>query len=361
MLQNTTVEVVAKTQETIASTASSAQASTGEDVKGKGKERAVDESEPSTAATSSAPVSDMFARLSATLTSTMHEAQAHLPAHLRQINSQSLSSGMSSLQKSLQDTIAANPSLDPKNANANLAQLRTSLSQNIQKNLQSAGTSLNVKQAERLAEEYLKKSEVFLHGAQEFLKDAVKVVPPEEGSSRNLGVAWDGSDMYAFSTSVDASQSQTPPASTDEGSRSARSFDFTRASRKDALLRRLRTDRQLLLVDPAGQQESAARRDAFAEFVRTRFEGKGGVEGAEIEKVVNEELNEDKLDAAAFKETRDALGESLLQKPPRNADFGSPSAKSPIEPDRNRVLVALPFPQAHDRAGRGKETKSAQG
>ena len=45
------------------------------------------------------------------------------------------------------------------------------------------------------AEEYVQKSEELLREAGEFLKDAVKVVPPESQGG-DLGVVWDGSDVW---------------------------------------------------------------------------------------------------------------------------------------------------------------------
>jgi hypothetical protein len=51
-------------------------------------------------------------------------------------------------------------------------------------------------QAEKLAGEYVHRSEELLKGAGAFLKDAVHVIPAE-GSGDTRGVVWDGSDMYA--------------------------------------------------------------------------------------------------------------------------------------------------------------------
>lgn len=317
VLQSTTVEVVAKSS---ALTGSGEKVeSTDDDIvkgKGKGKEREILDPEGNGSTThnaiptsSSAPVSDLFSRLSTTLTATMHEAQSHLPANLRQLNSSTLSSNLASLQKSFSETIASNPHLDVNNLSA----MRSSLTENIQKNLNAAGTAINFKQAERLAEEYLKKSEGLLHDAGEFLKEAVKVVPPEEGGASYQGMAWDGSDMYAFSTSVKSTPGDKNASTTQGGggggNSPSRSMEFTRASRKDALLKRLRTDRQLLLVDPAGENETPSRREAFQNFVKDTIESQGGVDGEQVRKQIEAELAEDQRDILSFKATKDALGE----------------------------------------------------
>jgi hypothetical protein len=195
------------------------------------------------------------------------------------------------------------------NPNLDVTQIRSSLVQNIQKNLQG----VNLKQAEKLAEEYLKKSEGLLAEAGEFLKDAVKVVPPEEGDGSGIGMAWDGSDMYSFSTStannLPADEVIFDQSSSFLGGTRGASSEVIRAQRKDALMRRLRSDKELLLVDPAAEAESLARRESFKAFVEHEIEGRGGVEGDEITKMIWQELGPEAKDAEVLKATRDALGE----------------------------------------------------
>jgi hypothetical protein len=96
--------------------------------------------------------------------------------------------------------------------------------------------------------------------------DAVKVVPPEEQERRVAGMSWDGSDFYAFSTSTPSSASQPP--------RTERKVSgiVLGGSRKDALLRRLREDKDLLLVDPESEEEMKERREEYRRWVEEKWE-----------------------------------------------------------------------------------------
>lgn len=79
-------------------------------------------------------------------------------------------------------------------AQAQADALRTSLATNIQRIQQEGNVPTTLAQAEKLAGEYVHRSEALLKGAGAFLKDAVQVVPAE-GSDNTRGVVWDGSDM----------------------------------------------------------------------------------------------------------------------------------------------------------------------
>lgn len=79
-------------------------------------------------------------------------------------------------------------------AQAQAGALRTSLATNIQRIQQEGGVPISLAQAEKLAGEYVHRSEELLKNAGAFLKDAVHVIPAE-GSSDARGVVWDGSDM----------------------------------------------------------------------------------------------------------------------------------------------------------------------
>jgi hypothetical protein len=228
------------------------------------------------------PTKDFFTKISETLSSQSHTINA------------TINQNLATLQKSLGESIASasnNPQLQSlTRSDVNLAQF----SSNIQKNLAQAGTMLNIQQAEKLAEEY------FRH-AGEFLKDAVKVLPPDEDGQG--GMIWDGSDMYAFSTA--GNQDDTAPY---DMTRSG-SLEVSRAPlRKEALLRRLRADKELFLVDPAAETESASRRAAFQAFYKTEIEEQGGVEGIAFETKIREELEKESADAETLRATRDALG-----------------------------------------------------
>lgn len=233
----------------------------------------------------------------------------------------SINQNLAAVQKSLSESIAsasANPQLQSLNLNKltrndiNFAQF----TDNIQKNLAQAGTLLNIQQAEKLAEDYLRKSEGLLHNAGEFLKDAVKVVPPEEGDVH--GVVWDGSDSYAFTTAGDRNESGY--RNSYDGARST-SFEVSRSQmRKEGLLRRLRADKELFLVDPGAATESASRRSAFEDFCKSEIEEKGGVESAAFQAMIQAELGQGDKEADALKSTMEDLGTCHCLLPLTDAD-----------------------------------------
>lgn len=226
---------------------------------------------------------DFLTKIGETLSSQSHTINA------------TINQNLATLQKSLGESLAsasANPQIQSlTRSDVNLAQFSSA----IQKNLAQAGTMLNIQQAEKLAEEY------FRH-AGEFLKDAVKVLPPSEDDQG--GMIWDGSDMYAFSTAGQSQDDASPYDMTRSGS-----LEVSRAQlRKEALLRRLRADKELFLVDPAAETESASRRAAFQAFWQTEVEAQGGVKGPAFEARIREELEKESADVETLKATRDALG-----------------------------------------------------
>lgn len=230
--------------------------------------------------------------------------------HTLSTQSTTINQNLATLQKSLSESLAvasSNPQIQSLNLNKltrndiNFAEF----SANLQKNLAQAGTKLNLQQAEKLAEEYLKKSEGLLHDAGEFLKDAVKVVPPE--NSDGQAIAWDGSDMYTFST-AGQNASKAYGSNLLESGRSA-STEVSRSQlRKEALLHRLRADKELFLVDPSAKSESASRREAFARFLETPIEQKDGNEGESLDSMIEAELSLETKDIEILKQTRDELG-----------------------------------------------------
>lgn len=218
-----------------------------------------------------------------------------------------INQNLATLQKSLSESIAS-ASANPQIQSLNLNKLTRNdinfahFAGNLQRNLAQAGTMLNIQQAEKLAEDYLRKSEGLLHNAGEFLKDAVKVVPPEGDAH---GVVWDGSDTYAFTTAGDWSDQNRMSS---DGTRST-SFEASRSQlRKEALLRRLRADRELVLVDPGAETESSSRRSAFATFCESEIEQKGGVKSAAFEDKIEAELRRGDKETDTLRSTLQALG-----------------------------------------------------
>ncbi|WVQ64656.1 uncharacterized protein L199_002823 [Kwoniella botswanensis] len=219
--------------------------------KGKGKEKEKDPSE-SEENTASATANNLFNKLGINTTQ---------------------------LQQTLQSTLNAaknNPNLKDL---SNPEQLRQKLAENLKISSAKENLQLSIHQAEKLAEEYLKKSEVFLKDAEKWVEDNVKVLPPdsqqsEGGNDVNEHMVWDGSDFYSFSTSSPATKTtfdNTTGATGKPKSKSISSLALA-TSRKDALLRRLREDKELLMVDPQGDDESEERKKEFADWVKVHYE-----------------------------------------------------------------------------------------
>lgn len=124
-------------------------------------------------------------------------------------------------------------------AQAQADALRTSLATNIQR-IQQEGHVPTLAQAEKLAGEYVHRSEALLKGAGAFLKDAVQVVPGE-GAANTQGVVWDGSDIWMMPTPMG-------PATPAEGATS--SSTGRPLTHSEMLLKRLKSDPEILRVDP---------------------------------------------------------------------------------------------------------------
>lgn len=151
----------------------------------------------------------------------------------------------------------------------------------------------------------------FLRGASEFLREAVRVVPPDEGQQVE-GVMWDGMDVWTIPATVAASSS--PSSSNVEAStttaKTTKAGEVTAiATRKEAILRTLRTNPDILRVDPRADERTKA---VFEEWERTEVEGlEGGVKG---EKWVERMQGELEVDMEALTRTRDVLS-ALLSLP----------------------------------------------
>ena len=141
----------------------------------------------------------------------------------------------------------------------NPSQLRNQLAENLRLSSARENLQLSMKQAEKMAEEYLRKGDQWVKDAEKWMGDAVKIVPPDD---TRFVTSWDGSDFYSFSTST-----PTSDVVFDAGKASS----VMAGSRKDALLRRLREDKNLLLVDPEGESETSERRAQFRQWVEQQW------------------------------------------------------------------------------------------
>lgn len=128
------------------------------------------------------------------------------------------------------------------------------------------------------AEEYVHKSEELLREAGEFLKDAVKVVPPES-QGESVGVVWDGSDVWMLpAIAASIASERTPGAGTSGTERSSLEGTRAVATRAEELLRRLRHDDTVIKADPEGEETVRA---LFDEWVSNYVESVGGIGGDE--------------------------------------------------------------------------------
>lgn len=161
------------------------------------------------------------------------------------------------------------------------------------------------------AEEYVHRSEGLLREAGEFLKDAVKVVPPEEGSSGTFapaGTLWDGTDIWML---PDVGTTPTGKGK-ERASSSSRgpSADGLRAvaTRAESLLKQLRHDPEVIRVDPEVDLRAKELYDVWIRDVLNSKEG--GISGEEWNTAFQKALD-DPVDGQGLKSTRDTLGESF--------------------------------------------------
>jgi len=149
---------------------------------------------------------------------------------------------------------------------------------------------------------YVLKSEELLREAGEFLKDAVKVVPPES-QGESIGVVWDGSDVWMLpAMAASVAPERTHGASTSGAGRSSMEGTRAVATRAGELLRRLRHDDTVIKADPEGEETVKA---LYGEWVSNRVEPVGGIGGEEwLEK------RKLALDAEGVSGLRDSVGMS---------------------------------------------------
>lgn len=191
-----------------------------------------------------------------------------------------LSSSTSQLQHTLQSTIqntlasaATNPAI------SNPSQIRTQLAENLRLSSARQNLQLSMKQAEKVAEEYMKKGDQWVKDAEKWMGDAVKVVPPDSDNVRHVGMSWDGSDFYAFSTSASPPKPEAVRGESTQESvgqlRSPAVPGSMARSRKEAMLGRLRESKDLLLIDPASEIQSEERRLAFKTWISDHWDEDG--------------------------------------------------------------------------------------
>ncbi|KIM40232.1 hypothetical protein M413DRAFT_446403 [Hebeloma cylindrosporum] len=190
-------------------------------------------------------------------------------------------------------------SLKHASENIDLQQMRTNLLSELQR---VQGVTL------AQAEEYAHKSEALLREAVkeagEVLRDAVKVLPPDEAGSSagGSGLIWDGTDMWMLP--YDPSDS-TSTGKEKEGGSSSR-LSETRsavATRAEALLRRLKTDPTILKHNPEVEEGVKDQYTKWRESEVDKLEG--GVDSAEWKARIDTALKD--VDGQALRQLEELL------------------------------------------------------
>lgn len=157
------------------------------------------------------------------------------------------------------------------------------------------------------AEEYMHKSEAIIRDvvkeAGDVLRDAVKVVPPEEADPTPV-ILWDGTDIWQLAAPFRSSGVGKGKGKAKDGRRASESQRAV-ATRAEALLKQLRQDPAILSVDPEATDSA---REVFEQWLKTEEDAlEGGVGGAQWTKKV-EGVLDDGPDGTALRATQDALG-----------------------------------------------------
>lgn len=162
------------------------------------------------------------------------------------------------------------------------------------------------------AEEYAHRSEALLREAVreagEVLRDAVKVLPPEEDSSGGGGahgmpLLWDGADIWMLPAEGAGEQPRRMSESSARGG--GAETQSAVATRAEALLRRLKRDPDIVRHDP-GVEEGV--KEHYLSWKETEMDTlDGGVEGAEWKTRV-EAMREEAVDGDALKQLEQTLG-----------------------------------------------------
>lgn len=237
--------------------------------------------EPSTSASS--PAQDKENQTASTSTTTLFSRlQSSLPPNI-----------VATVQNNIPD------SLKHASENIDFSQLGTNLMSEFQR-------VQGVTRAQ--AEEYVLKSETLIRDAMkeagEVLRDAVKVIPPDQaGSSQDgSGLIWDGTDMWMLpAESSDSIEKEKDVI----GSSKNVETQSAVATRAEALLRLLRRDPTILRRDPEADEGTRVEYHVWWEAeVNTQ---EGGIDGQEWTGKITAAL-EEPLDGSALKQLRDTLG-----------------------------------------------------
>lgn len=170
---------------------------------------------------------------------------------------------------------------------------------------------ITLQQAEKIAGDYKHKGEALFNQAGEFFKDAVKVVPPEEATGSD-GIVWDGSDVWSFPSPIGTPGWGGGSAEKEkDGSSSAGPTQSAlgRATRAEALLKRLKHDPDMLKLDPSQDDSVKTQFEIFEKGI----ESQGGIGGDVWTAKVQNETAETDDDTVALEKVLNTLGKYYCQ------------------------------------------------
>ena len=185
--------------------------------------------------------------------------------------------------------------------NIDLTQIRTNLLSEVQR-------IQGVTRAQ--AEEYVHKSEALLREtvkeAQEVLKDAVKVIPPEETGSTSSRFIQDRSDMSPEDAEVTRSAVVDAVVNSGKGKGEKVGAGVSAAgTRAGAFLTRLRHDPTIMRTDP---ESDRATKELYTTWIQKEVTSKkGGLEGEEWQTIIAKNLD-DTANGQALMNLKETVG-----------------------------------------------------
>ncbi|KAI0829652.1 hypothetical protein BC628DRAFT_1056169 [Trametes gibbosa] len=244
-----------------------------------------DASEPSTSQPQpTSQPQNLFTRLQSSLPpSLVSTVQAQIPE---------------SLKETLQHARIGSTSLSAPD----FAQLRSTITTELQR-------------VQGVTEEYVHRSEDLLREAGEFLKDAVKVVPPEAGDDGYSGLIWDGTDVWMLPSSSAPPATESVAGSAKGKEREGRSSSSSGrpsvdplravATRAQSMLKQLRHDPEVIKADPNDDEKT---RDVYTSWLAADASSEErGIGTTEWQKKIDAALA-DTIDGAALQATLETLG-----------------------------------------------------
>ncbi|KDR75750.1 hypothetical protein GALMADRAFT_248422 [Galerina marginata CBS 339.88] len=285
--------------------------------KGEGTSTAARSSTSAEEASTSEPSAGDASTSSGSTTSLFSRMQAALPPNI-----------VATVQNNIPE------SLKHASENIDLQQIRTNLLSELQR---VQGVTL------AQAEEYAHKSEALLREAVkeagEVLRDAVKVLPPDQAGPAVGGssLMWDGTDMWMLPS--DPSESTVSGTGKDReagGSSKGPETQTAVASRAEALLRRLKRDPTIIRHDPEVEEGVKDQYLAWREKEVDILDG--GAEGAAWSAMIDAAL-EDTSDGQTLKHLEETLVPSEMTRPAFWLRFFFRTHQIRMEEEKRKALI----------------------